>query len=81
MNVRGPRSTQTTLMPLWVTSDRFAIRARCPLLPRADIPLRVAQQLWKLGDVGGDAPRFVYRREQASGQAYFECAASALSTR
>ena len=39
--------------------------ARCPLIPRADIPLRFAQQLWKLGDVGGDAAGFVppMRRE------------------
>jgi hypothetical protein len=38
-----------------VGHDRFAMSARCSLLPRADIPLRFAQQLWKLGDVGGDA--------------------------
>ena len=50
-------------MTLWVTSDRFAMSARCPLLPRADIPLRFAQQLRKLHHVRGDAPRFVAREQ------------------
>ena len=48
---------------LRVTSDRFAMSARCPLLPRAHIPLRFAQQLRKLHHVRGDAPRFVAREQ------------------
>lgn len=37
--------------------------ARCPLIPRADIPLRFAQQLRLLGDFDGDAPSFVLAQE------------------
>src|ERR1700685_832850 len=33
--------------------------ARCPLIPRADIPIRFAQQLWKLRHVRGYPPGFV----------------------